>query len=202
MGLTFSEAKLARAYNKVRDELRGLRLLDDGWYLDDIECMAHWDPSALFVRECARVYDDEVSWPGSWVGFKPGTIYVFAAAPVEAYVPGGTLIDVIRHEFAHAWAWRDRPFFRGRWFRDAFGATYHTAPWSNPDDFDATDYVSEYATSQAKEDFAETFMVYLRDRRNLSKYRRRPGVFAKLKAVEAAVEEAAENRVYTARRPR
>lgn len=202
MGLTFTEGELARAYNKVRDELRDVGLLADGRYLDDIECRAHWEPSAIFDRECARVYDADVSWVGSWLGFEPGTIYVFTAAPVRSHVPGGTLVDVIRHEFAHAWAWRDRPFFRGRWFRDAFGATYHSDPWADSDDFDRADYVSEYATKQAKEDFAETFMVYLRDRRKLSTYRRRGGLFAKLLAVEAAVEEAAANRVYTARRPR
>lgn len=202
MGLTFTERELARAYNRVRDELRNVGLLEEGRYLDDIECSAHWEPSALFDRECARVYDGDVSWLDAWLGFEPGTIYVFAAAPVQSYVPGGNLIDVIRHEFAHAWAWRDRPFFRRRWFRDAFGARYDSDPWAEPDVFDRADYVSEYATTQAKEDFAETFMVYLRDRRKLSTYCRRPGVFVKLQAVEAAVKEAAANRVYTARRPR
>lgn len=202
MGLTFTHGQLERAYNRVRDELREVRLLVDGRYLDDIECYSHLDPLALIGRECARVYDEGVNWLAGAVGFQPGHIYVFTAAPLEAYVPGGTLVDVIRHEFAHSWAWRDQPFFRRPWFRSAFGARYDEGPWDEPDPFDSREYVSTYATCQAKEDFAETFMVFLRDRRNLSKYRRRPGVYAKLQAVEAAVAEAAATRVHSARRPR
>lgn len=199
----FTQGQLYRAYNKVREELREVGLLVEGRYLDDICCRWHIDPAALFDRECARVYDDEVPGLYSWFGFEPGTIYVFAAAPLEAYVRGGTLVDVVRHEFGHAWAWRDRPFFRRRWFRDTFGANYEAAPWGEPGDFHPDEYVSEYATCQAKEDFAETFMVFLRDRRSLSrKHRHRPGLYRKLKAVEAAVAEAAATRVGSARRPR
>lgn len=202
VGLNFSHRQLERDYNRVRDELREVGLLVDGHYLDDIECYTHIAPLGFIGRECARVYDEAVNLLAGAVGFRPGHIYVFTAAPLNAYVPGETLVDVIRHEFAHSWAWRDRPFFRRPWFRRAFGADYDADPWDEPDDFDSDDYVSEYATGQAKEDFAETFMVFLRDRRSLSKHRRCPGLFAKLQAVEAAVAQAAMNRVYTARRPR
>lgn len=202
MGITFTEAQLTHAYNRVRDELFDAGLLVEGRYLDDIECRPHFAPSALFDEESARVYDDSVPWQAALVGFEPGTIYVFAGAPVRAYVPGGTLTDVLRHEFAHAWAWRDKPFFRRRWFKDAFGAGYSAGPWEQADEFDPASYVSPYATTQAKEDFAETFMLYLRVRRNLAKYRPRRGLHQKLEAVEHAVREAAATRVHHARRPK
>ncbi len=31
---------------------------------------------------------------------------------------------MIRHEFAHAWAWLDRDFIDGAWFKRAFGRRY------------------------------------------------------------------------------
>ena len=202
MGLRFNDAQLARAYNRVRDELRDVGLLVDGSYLDDIECYAHYDPLTFLGGELGRVYDDGVHPLADWVGFKPGMIYVCAWGRIECHVPGGTLVDVIRHEFAHAWAWRDRPYLRRPWFRTAFGAAYGADAWTDPDESDREAYVSAYAATQAKEDFAETFMVYLRDRKNLAKYRNRTELYRKLCAVSEAVSEAASTRVLTARRPR
>jgi len=37
---------------------------------------------------------------------------------------GGTLLDIIRHEFGHAWAWLDRDFVDGEWFSKVFGGSY------------------------------------------------------------------------------
>lgn len=199
-GLRFSSEQLSSAYNRVRQDLFEVGLLEEGRYLDAIECSPHYDPFG-FVGEYGRVYDEGVGLLPSILGFEPGTIYVFAGAPIDAYVPGGTLVDVIRHEFAHAWAWLDAPFFRGRWFRDSFGAAYWADSWDAPRDFDRDDHVSEYACTQAKEDFAETFMVYLRYRRSLSRFDRRVGVRAKLDAIDRAVATAATTRVRTRRVP-
>jgi hypothetical protein len=197
--MTHTPLQLERAYNKIRDELREVGLLVDGRYLDEIDCATHYAPSALVGGEYGRVYDEGAPWFARLGGFRDGTIYVSGFAPTRPYARGESLVDVIRHEFAHAWAWRDRPLFRRRWFREAFGAPYDAPKWATPDEFDAAHYVSEYATERAKEDFAETFMVFLRDRRSLARYRRREGVHAKLMAVGEAVEEAAGSRVWKAR---
>src|SRR5690606_8536749 len=96
---------------------------------------------------------------------------------------GYNLTDVIRHEFAHAWAWRDRPFFRRPWFRDAFGAPYDAPACEPKREYEEDQYVTYYAAGQAKEDFADTFAVFLRSRRDLGRYRHRRGVYRKLRAV-------------------
>jgi len=44
-------------------------------------------------------------------GIRPGVIYLPRDLPARAYVPGGTLIDVILHEYAHAWHWLEPAFF-------------------------------------------------------------------------------------------
>ncbi len=52
------------------------------------------------------------------------------------------------------------------------------------------DFVSDYAATSACEDFAETFMTYLRHRNSLHKFKSRRGVHRKLRAVEKAVKVA------------
>jgi hypothetical protein len=53
------------------------------------------------------------------------------------------------------------------------------------------EFVSVYASKLAKEDFAETFMIYLRYRNSLERFDNRPGIMKKLKAVESAIAVAA-----------
>lgn len=202
-----------RSFNKVRDELEEVGLLADGVYLDEIELMVAVLPS---FGEAGYVFDENVPWYLSLLGFEPGVIYLPSDVPSEAYVPGSTLTDVIRHEFAHAWHWLDPRFFKEKWFIETFGGRYidDDCPrdrWADSirsnrstlNQFSACrgereraalerrlfdrEFVSEYAASQICEDFAETFMVYLRNRRSFSRFRFRPGVFRKLNALENAV---------------
>src|SRR5690606_16613183 len=163
--------QLSRAYNHVRDELREVGLLVDGRYLDEIECSTCWVPNRKFWEPSKHggfFYDEGVDPLNGWAGFRAGTIYVNELAP-RSRERGHTLTDIVRHEFGHAWAWRDGPFFRRPWFRDAFGAPYDAPEWEPKREYAAADYVSDYAAGQAKEDFAETFMVFLRDRRELGR---------------------------------
>ena len=160
-----SITRLSRAFNVVRDELREVGLLDDGVYLDQIELVRSPLPSIWTMGYC---FHNGVTWL-RLVGYQPGTIYIPINAPVERS-SGYTLADVIRHEFGHAWAWLDRKRIDGV-----------PAP--------EEDFVSEYAMTRPAEDFADTFMTYLRHRRNLSRFKNQPGLYRKLRAIEVLVRD-------------
>jgi hypothetical protein len=55
----------------------------------------------------------------------------------------------------------------------------------------ARDFATPYAAENASEDFADTFMLYLRKYDSPGTYAARPGVHRKVLAVEAAVKEQA-----------
>lgn len=118
-----------RNWHQVRCELAEVGLLyepaseDDGGYLDQIELQIAALPS---LGEAGYVYED-VGFLERFVGFKPGVIYLPADLPSTAYVPGGTLTDVIRHEYAHAWHWLEPDFIDDDWFIKAFGGEYEDA---------------------------------------------------------------------------
>lgn len=191
----FSFRSIERAYNQVRRELEDCGLLADGVYLDSVECeqtlLPSWDDELGFV------FDEAVPWHHRLVGFRPGVIYIPRNCPARAHVPGETILDTMRHEFAHAWAAHDPSFFRKRWFRAAFGHGYFDE-W-DPPSFDRSSFASNYACTRPREDFAETFMIFLRSR-SLARFHTRPGLYAKLRAVEAAVFVAANERAHRRRR--
>jgi hypothetical protein len=195
---TVTKPQLDAAFHVVRCELAELGLLDGGRYLDRIDCERTALPS---IETLGFVYDDGVSWLERLVRFQGGVIYIPFNAPVTPRVLGGTLRDTIRHEFAHAWAWLDRPFVRRAWFRETFGATYH-GDWAAKPEFDPNRFASAYACEAPKEDFAETFMLLLRHRRGLDRFASRPGLHRKLRRLERAVAIAARERAPRVRGPR
>lgn len=208
-------ANVDRAYNQVRSELAEVGLLADGVYLDAVElCISHeksGDGEVGYVFERVGHFAEQ--------GYKPGVIYLPRDLPHKRYKPGFTLTDTIRHEYAHAWFYLDPGFFRQDWFTRTFGAAYaNCAPvpyhsWQkqlkkDPEfqartegDHEAHErhfnkallkhFVSEYATTNASEDFAETFMYYLKYRKSLNRFVNRQGVYRKIRMVERAVAMAA-----------
>jgi hypothetical protein len=52
------------------------------------------------------------------------------------------------------------------------------------------EFITDYATTNASEDFAETFMFFLKYRRSLERFRNRPRVYRKIRSVEWAVTQA------------
>lgn len=196
---TISKKDLYRAFNRARRDLYKVGLLDDGRYLDRIGYTQSMVPT--FSSELGYVFDRGVAWRYRALGYRPGIIYVPLNPPVESVVPGNTLLDTIRHEFAHAWAWLDPKFIDLPWFQRAFGACYDDA-WAEAPEYDRADFVSRYACTAPKEDFAETFMVFLRRHDSLDRYLGRPGMYHKLKAVERAVARAARERAHRVRGPR
>ncbi len=216
--------RVDRAWNKVRNELAEVGLLyepdaTDEWdgYLDQIRLEVAFLPS--LNDEMGYVFED-LPWYVWLVGYEEGVIYLPSDLPSTAYVPGGTLTDVLRHEYGHTWHWLEPSFFDNDWFVDAFGDKYECDESTPVDCWVESrlgtrkhkkeigkcrsereiaallqrrfreDFVSEYAATHFCEDFAETFMTYLRYRNSLDRFKARKGVYRKLKAVEKAVARA------------
>ncbi len=201
-----------RAYNQVRRELAEVGLLSEGVYLDHIEVCVSRYPSR---GEAGYVFESIGDW--GRLGFRPGVIYLPSDMPQTPRVPGATLVDTIRHEFGHAWYYTDPKFFRDEWFVRTFGAPYTNCNpkplgnWSRQilanrrfqnalercrtepgrrrvrEMFFKRDFISDYASTCACEDFAETFMYFLKYRNSLSRFDARSNVAKKLHAVERAV---------------
>jgi len=205
-------ANVDRVYNLVRHELAELGLLADGVYLDTVElCISN----AKSAGERGYVFE-QVGHYGKR-GYRPGVIYLPRDLPHQPYKPGMTLCDTIRHEYAHAWYYIDSSFFRQEWFERTFGAPYNdcrSAPYQSwrrhlkrdPEYQEGKrrkrsehgklkyfygclfqQFITDYASTNASEDFAETFMFFVKYRRSLSRFRNRPIVYHKLKMVERAV---------------
>lgn len=202
-------------YNKVRKDLADVGLLVEGFYLDHVEVCVTGRPS---VGEAGYLFEEVGSWCRQ--GYRPGVIYLPSDLPEERSVPGGSLVDTIRHEYAHAWYFTDPKLFREEWFINTFGASYTNC---NPRPRNAwrrqlsrnrayraanlrcrtekgrtrlreqafrQHFISDYASTCACEDFAETFMFFLKYRNSIQRFERRSGVFRKLCAVERAISKA------------
>lgn len=70
-----------------------------------------------------------------------------------------SLADVLRHEYGHALADTHRGLFRSREFTRVFGEAHSSDAVF---EYDPEFHISAYAATNTKEDFAETFMCYLR----------------------------------------
>jgi len=70
-----------------------------------------------------------------------------------------SLSDVMRHEFGHAFADTHKGLIRCSQFKEVFGSGYES---KTAYEYDYRFFVSKYAAKKAAEDFAETFMYYVR----------------------------------------
>ena len=204
---------VSRSYNKVRAELTEVGLLADGVFLDSTEVQV-----ALMTSMGEAGYVFEKSNPLTrLLGFQEGVIYLPGDLPDLTYVPGGTVTDTIRHEYAHVWHWMNPEFFELPWYQRAFSIPYDDTRLSPRDQWGAkmsrsrsfmktynacrssaaqdsllrrsmrNEFVSEYASTLSREDFAETFFTYLKYRNSLERFKSRTGVYRKLMAVKQAV---------------
>ena len=176
------------AYNIVRDELVKLGVL--------------WDKSKLDKVEATYLTIAPISAVAGYMGFyQPETKTIEFPSmylPIEALwtslSPKASAVDVFRHEFGHALAdLYPRALSKGSLFREAFGGTYGPIPaeergvegWEGR-------YVSEYATSATQEDFAETFMLFVKHKGKLpAKFRGKPVITKKWAAVREIVKRVA-----------
>lgn len=79
----------------------------------------------------------------------------------------GSLRDVVRHEYGHAVAhYYPALIRRSQRFTSAFGERYDSEGLETNTN-KPSEFVTSYALTNASEDFAETFMMYLRYRGKL-----------------------------------
>ncbi len=164
-GQTVSLAQLDSAVRSTQGELDWTGLWKENGRL--LRCEVFWCPwpqitmpgaLGFFVHETDRI--DRV------LRYEVGHIYI----PKWVLLHGpwqqrGSLRDVVRHEYGHAIAhYYPGLVQRSPHFRRAFGGGY----WDQGSAGGcAGDFVSAYARTSPSEDFAETFMLYLRHRGQL-----------------------------------
>jgi hypothetical protein len=85
----------------------------------------------------------------------------FSFSAIEEKLRGThtSLRDVLRHEYGHAIASAYPGLIRTRQFRNAFGASHDSGVER---EFDYSAFISGYAATNPSEDFAETFMLFLK----------------------------------------
>jgi hypothetical protein len=164
---------VSRAFNKVRTELWNLGVLWEGSRLERVPCV--YNPFAPLAALGGTMgwYDPEkkrIEFPSVYLPFE--ALWKDLGTKANA-------LDVLRHEFAHAIAdFYPRAVSRGGTFRAAFGGACGSRPaerrgvegWEER-------YVSEYATKSTEEDFAETFMLFVKHKGRI------PVRFASLPAI-------------------
>lgn len=181
-----SFGEMEKAFNRVRGELEKQGLLFAGSRLDKVDCY-YEGLSFGGLAGCVGImgfYNPKKS---------DKAIHIPAVFPM-ALLPwwdGREILDVIRHEFGHALADRFGKLFRGGIFKETFGASYGEKKVFGGGDW-SDEHVSEYASSMTQEDFAETFMLYMRYKGKLpARYRSKRVIVKKWKTVARIIREIA-----------
>jgi hypothetical protein len=125
------------------------------------------DSQGIWTEQLAEI-DVFLSWAGYAFGWQwyrgSGNICIPAIslsrlAEKLSGSPTTGLMDILRHEYAHAVAHCYPGLIRSKKFVTAFGISH-----DNPTEFeyDKNRHVSDYAATNACEDFAEVFMLYFK----------------------------------------
>ena len=169
--LHVSKASLTASKYKIRGELRKMGFLSAGSPLDEVQCILEFRWSGL------------AGYMG-WYFPSDQNIHIPTFC-IAAMLPNGEkriLADVLRHEYGHALEGKYWKFFHCKEFRDVFGKPYGP---SKPIDTNENHYVSRYAMNETREDFAETFMYYMKYRGILpEKWAKVPAIHRKWSFIE------------------
>jgi hypothetical protein len=179
--------EVTKAYNQARDDLIELGLLWRDSKLDKVQCLyERVDPVSAVTGRLAYFNEDKadrnIHFPSLFLPWK-----WLLGLRYEKSIP----VDILRHEFGHALATLyPRALSDGGLFVEAFGAKYGPKPAPEIDQANwEFDCVSEYAADQTREDFAETFMLFVKHKGKLpSKFRGKPAIKKKWAAVREIVK--------------
>lgn len=177
-----TDAAVERALRHVTGELASAGLLTQRLY--DVDVVVQTFDLGPFVANFEGLYVEEPTVIFRLLGFAPRTIYIprIALARLVAGLRGqacSSMRDILRHELGHAFAVEHPGLVRrNAAFVRAFGARYDDDVTQDEDDC-----VSAYAATSPAEDFAETFMTYLRVRGDRARFKGRPAVLRKLRFV-------------------
>ena len=156
--LHVSMAQLTSSYNRVRRELWAMGFLVADSPLDEVGCYLEplWTLDGLSgLGMTMGLYYPKSTASGD------GNIHVPAICPAEILgYERRVLVDVLRHEYAHALEDNYEQFVHVRAFSKAFGAEYgETVVFKEGTE---ENYVTLYAQTKTQEDFADTFMCYMK----------------------------------------
>lgn len=177
--------EVTKAYNQARGDLIKMGVLWRDSRLDNVQCF--YEPIApicavsgtlgYFNEEERNIHFPSLFLPLGWLR---GRRYV-------KNIP----LDVLRHEFGHALATLyPQALSTGGLFKRAFGGIYSPQPAKKRGVVDWEErYVSEYAMRDTREDFAETFMLFLKHKGKLpKKFANKPAIAKKWAAVAEIVK--------------
>lgn len=161
-GTAISYNQTNSAAKSVQQELYKIGL----WYADTrlYKTEIFWAqmPFVVMPIMAAGVFTHGTSSLQKFMGYAVGHIYIPRVVLSQTlWQNRGSLRDVIRHEYGHAVAhYYPELVVESAKFEKVFGGNYYSG---EPAVMLEADYISEYARSLPMEDFAETFMIYVRE---------------------------------------
>ena len=172
-----SESTMKSAFYKIRKELKMMGLLSEGSKLDKVKIF--------------REFITNDAWRGiggamGFYSFEDCNIHIpiICSASLAPWCTGRCMTDVLRHEFGHALQDKFPHLVSNNVFIKAFGDVCGENEVAKEGDED--NYVSSYARTNTQEDFAETFMLYMKYKGKLPKeFSRRKAIKAKWAVVES-----------------
>ena len=181
-----SEAGVKSALYRVRRELKDMGLLFANSRMSRVEVVYEGLSRAGLVSFVGIMgfYDPQtqsIHIPATW------------PAALLPWYKERCMVDVLRHEFGHALEGKFPQFFHDERFRRAFGGEYGVIEVAK--DGDERNYVSSYARKYTQEDFAETFMLFLKHKGVLPKeFSRRKAIRVKWDTVAAICQNIAKKK--------
>ena len=144
----------------VQEELYKVGL----WYNDSRLTQANvfWcSLPVITIPDAHAFFLAETNFWNRLLGWEPGHIYIPKYVVAQHFLQErGSLRDIIRHEYGHVFAYYYPELIEhSPEFDKVFGGGYEDTEPSNMED---EAYVSDYAKTIPMEDYAETFMVYVR----------------------------------------
>jgi hypothetical protein len=185
--LSVSITQLNRALYKVQNELYINGLWNEGSPLTEVEIIIDSMPTLFNLG----IFTHAVSKYKHYMGYKEGIIYItkFSIGYLENS-KYSSVRDLVRHEYAHAFAEKYDHLIRKKLFEITFGDRYYSAKMNKMSD-DA--YFTEYAKENSMEDFAETFMLYLKWKGKLPKKFTNKQLIKKWNYVENVLKTASQS---------